>query len=147
MKHGLLKAMLLGMILFPCALIAQVPTGAPAGSSGKCKDGTFTTAPKKQGACRGHKGVDTWYASTSASAQSSGATSAATPAETPKASGPYASPSNASAKTSPSARSQAAGGGPGSYGQHCEQRVSLLWDPLLRYDQSTFRRLGPTVAA
>ena len=116
MKHGLLKALLVGMILVPYTLIAQAPAGAPAGTTGKCKDGTYTTAAKKQGACRGHKGVDTWYASAAAPAQSSaatasGATSSATPAATPKAAEP--SSSNTSARTSASAKTPAPGGGPG----------------------------------
>ena len=115
MKHAFLKAAVLGMILIPCTLIAQVPAGAPAGTTGKCKDGTFTTAPKKQGACRGHKGVDTWYASEAAPAQSSAAkssaaTSSASPATTQKAAEP--SSSNSSARTSTST-TPAPGGGPG----------------------------------
>jgi hypothetical protein len=68
-----------------------------------------------QGACRGHKGVDTWYASaatpTQSSATSSGATSSASSVPTPKAAEP--SSSNSSAKTSASAKTPAPGGGPG----------------------------------
>ena len=34
---------------------------APAGVTGKCKDGSWTTEPTYQDACLGHEGVDTWY--------------------------------------------------------------------------------------
>jgi hypothetical protein len=35
----------------------------PAGASGKCKDGTYTKAATKRGACSSHGGVDEWYKS------------------------------------------------------------------------------------
>jgi hypothetical protein len=114
MKHAFLKAAVIGLILIPCALIAQVPSGAPAGTTGKCKDGTFTTAPKKQGACRGHKGIDTWYASDAAPASAAAKSSAAAPASAPAtAPAPKSAPSAPAAAPKTSNAPAAAGGGPG----------------------------------
>ena len=129
MKPKLVHALFAGLILAPCLLAAQAPAGAPAGTTGKCKDGTYTSTATKQGACRGHKGIDTWYAAdtgSKASSKSAAAASAGTPAATtssapsPKqtvvpapASTPAPSASTSKASTARTQRTAAPGGGPG----------------------------------
>ena len=117
MKLRFLKSALMGLILVPCTFVAQVPAGAPAGTTGKCKDGTFTSAAKRQGACRGHKGIDTWYANDTTSTSSSSKPAPAAPAPAaaaspqPAPSAPSSKPS--SAKGAASTKTAAPGGGPG----------------------------------
>jgi hypothetical protein len=54
--------------LFPIALSVGLVANsvawaqAPGGSTGQCKDNSYTTAESKRGACRGHGGVKDWYA-------------------------------------------------------------------------------------
>jgi hypothetical protein len=57
---------LTGLVLAACliassAAFAQAPTTAPAGSTGQCKDGSYTSDATKKGSCAGHKGVKDWY--------------------------------------------------------------------------------------
>jgi hypothetical protein len=103
------------MIVSPAG-IAQVPAGAPAGTTGLCNDGSYWTGASKSGACRGHKGVKTWYAGTASTAAptvapakpaATPAPAAAAPAPAPAAAAPAAKAKTA-ASTTP-----AAGGGPG----------------------------------
>ena len=79
---------------------------APAGSTGECKDGSYTTNATKRGACAGHKGVKEWYGSKDESkAEKAPKTAKTTKAE--KAAAEKA----ATESTAPSKSSRAAGAG------------------------------------
>ena len=45
----------------------------PANATAQCKDGTYSTAQSKRGACSGHGGIQTWYADESAKADAKAA--------------------------------------------------------------------------
>ncbi len=65
MKSSILVAALLVAGLLAGAPAYAQQASAPAGSSGQCKDGSYTSTASKRGACKGHKGVQEWYAASS----------------------------------------------------------------------------------
>ena len=91
---------------FSCVAFAQAPAGAPAGSTGLCKDGSYTDAASKSGACKGHKGVKDWYAAdTKAAAKAAPDAKAGAKAAAPAAPAKSATP--AAAPATPAAASAA----------------------------------------
>jgi hypothetical protein len=107
------------LTIFGLVLAATVQGQAPSGSTGECKDGTYTSAPSKRGACSGHGGVKEWYTESKTSAPAAAApatTKAAAPAPAP-------APSKSAAKSTEMPTTAAAGGGPGKVWVNTSSKV------------------------
>ncbi|MGS0743301.1 DUF3761 domain-containing protein [Glaciimonas sp. GG7] len=96
MKMTIAMIALTAGLTFSASGYAQTaaPAVAPAGTTGLCKDGSYSSAATNKGACSSHGGVKDWYGK-------------AAPATPPAAAAPMKSPMAAPAMA------QAAGGGPG----------------------------------
>ncbi|HEX8779276.1 MAG TPA: DUF3761 domain-containing protein [Rhodanobacter sp.] len=110
MKASIVFSLAFGCLLAMPAVQAQ-QSAAPAGSTGQCKDGSYTSNATKRGSCKGHKGVKEWYAADATPAKAS-KKAAAAEAATPAAAAPAAAPKKSMAWTKPAATA-APGGGPG----------------------------------
>ncbi len=90
------------------ASFPQGAAGASAGSTGQCKDGSYTTNATKKGACAGHQGVKDWFADAAAAPVTIGT------AQSPVVAGAAASTTpNSVSGTVASPRPAAPGGGAG----------------------------------
>lgn len=66
MKTMIRLTTLIAALVVSQLCMAQAPAGAPAGTTAMCNDGSYFTGQTKQGGCRGHKGIKTWYGATAA---------------------------------------------------------------------------------
>jgi hypothetical protein len=112
-SYGLIAVLFAGLLAGPAVYAQQ--SAAPAGSTGQCKDGSYTNHATKKGACSGHQGVKEWY--TAASAAAAAAAPAAAPAAASNSMAPKstaAAPAAAAKSAGPQPPANAApGGGPG----------------------------------
>jgi hypothetical protein len=94
------------------AAAPALPADAPAGSTVQCKDGSYASPDAKKGACKGHKGIKTWYGKAAAPA-----------AAAPAAPGAPQNTAKAPASMPAPAKTAAPGGGAGKVWANDDTKV------------------------
>lgn len=107
-RHDLIKVLCISAALVAGPAFAAAPAGAPAGSTGLCKDGSYYSGTAKKGACHGHKGVKDWWG-----AEAGGGAAPAPTAAAPSASSATATAGAAAAPAATAAHAPAAQAAPG----------------------------------
>jgi len=144
------KLQFLSLLVFSAFGFTALQAQAPAGATGICRDGSYSMQASKGGACRGHKGVQTWYAASTRQPVTSTAgkppaeraqptpmsAPQSRPAAPPTAAPPMAAPASAASAPARAARGKrlspeqaaagrpmAPGGGPGLVWANEESKV------------------------
>jgi hypothetical protein len=96
------QAIVLATVLTSAASAFAAQSTAPSGATAQCKDGTYSTAKTKRGACSGHGGIGTWLADTASEPKpTKGTSTAQQPAPEPA---PAPAPAQPPASTQSQAR-------------------------------------------
>ena len=103
------------VVIAALGIASMAAAQAPAGATGICKDGSYSEAESKKGACARHGGVKEWFPNPAATEKA---------ASTPTVKGgTKAAPSVAPSPSNRPAETAAAGGGPGQVWVNTRSKV------------------------
>jgi hypothetical protein len=103
------------VFFFAVGVVSTTSAQAPAGATGICKDGSYSEAGSKKGACARHGGVKEWY--------SDGGTAEKTAPTPAVKESTKATPSGSPSSSTRPAETAAADGGPGQVWVNTRSKV------------------------